>query len=300
MISITAIDIRDLHKSYGSHDVLKGVDLQVEEGEVFGLLGPNGAGKTTLFQTLMGLLSHQTGEIKINGSQIGGKELKKEIGYLPSDISFYSGMTARENLEFFAGLAERDIDSEELLSQVELLDSADRKVGEFSTGMKKRLGIAQSLIKDPDIMIYDEPTTGLDPEGTRNFRRHVKRINREQNKTVIISSHITKEISSMCVRFGVLYRGEIVASGTKEELNEATEGSLEVRVLADDTSRLEEVLEDEGYSYTEDRDRISVQMDKDLRDKLFETLVEEGVGIREFELDEETLESAYLRLTGDK
>lgn len=295
---MSIIELENVHKSYGSHEVLTGIDLSVEEGEVYGLLGPNGVGKTTLFQTILGLLNNEKGSIRVKGSEKRGKEMKRELGYLPSDVSFYSGMTARENLEYFSRLANKKPDVDDLLEQVDLLSSADRKVGDFSTGMKKRLGIAQSLIKDPDIIIYDEPTTGLDPEGKRNFRRHVRKVNKQKNKTVIISSHVTAEIAPMCDRFGVLYQGEIVASGTREELNEATESSVSVSLIVEEREKASEILSESGYSFEEDREKLSVQMDSGKRPELFELLMDNDVKVREFSLDEETLETAYLKLTG--
>jgi ABC-2 type transport system ATP-binding protein len=300
VIQLAIIELEDVEKSYGSHQVLEGVNIEVEEGEIYGILGPNGVGKTTLFQTVMGLLKPDAGTIKIKGSEKKGKKVRRELGYLPSDISFYGDMTARENLRFFSRLAEKEPDIDSLLEQVDLLDSGDRKVGDFSTGMKKRLGIAQSLIKDPEIIIYDEPTTGLDPEGKRNFRRHVEKINREKNKTVIISSHVTAEISPLCDRFGVLYDGEIVASGTREELNQETDSDLRVSLKTDETGKAEEILDDRGYSYERDRERISIMMEKDQRSELFDALMKNQVSVKDFSLEEETLETAYLKLTGDR
>lgn len=295
------IELEGVEKSYGDYEVLKGVTFEVEDGEIYGLLGPNGVGKTTLFQTFIGLLKQDAGQIRINGEEHDrGKEIKSKIGYLPSDISFYENMTARNNLRFFADLANTDPDFEELLELVGLSDEADRNVGEFSTGMKKRLGIAQSLLKNPDIIIYDEPTTGLDPEGKRNFRKHVEKINQERGLTVIISSHITTEISPLCGRFGVLYDGHIVASGTREELNAQTESDLEVCIESEDTDRLEKVLEDLGYEYRLNRGEAVVPVEDDIRSELFHELVENSVNIKSFQLKEETLETAYLKLTGEE
>lgn len=293
------IELEGVEKSYRDHEVLKGVSFTVQEGEIYGLLGPNGVGKTTLFQTFIGLLKQDAGTIRINGEEHDrGKQIKSKIGYLPSDISFYEDMTARHNLRFFADLAGTEPDFDELLELVGLSDDADRNVGEYSTGMKKRLGIAQSLIKDPEIIIYDEPTTGLDPEGKRNFRKHVEKINRERGLTVIISSHITTEISPLCDRFGVLYNGYIVASGTREELNARTESDLEICIEPENVENAEQVLEDMGHKPRVNRNEVVVPVDEDIRAELFQELVDNDVNVKSFQLKEETLETAYLKLTG--
>jgi len=292
------MELEEVQKSYGSHEVLKGINLEVEEGEIYGILGPNGAGKTTLFQTIMGLLKPDGGSIKIDGRDHDqGKEIKREIGYLPSDISFYDDMTARENLEYFSELADKNSDIGELLELVDLVEEADRKVGKFSTGMKKRLGIAQSLIKDPKIAIYDEPTTGLDPEGKNKFRRHVKKINREENMTVIISSHITGEISDLCDRFGILTGGIIEASGTKEELGKEAGTGLHIEVEAGNPEAAVKVLGEMDADYSREDNVFSVKSDTD-RSEVLEKLVENDSDIKSFNMKESTLESTYLELTG--
>jgi ABC-2 type transport system ATP-binding protein len=292
------LELEEVEKSYGSHEVLKGVNLKVEEGEIYGLLGPNGAGKTTLFQTIMGLLKPDSGSIHIDGQEHDqGKDIKREIGYLPSDISFYDDMSARENLKYFADLADKEPDIDSLLELVDLVEDQDRNVGDFSTGMKKRLGIAQSLIKDPKIAIYDEPTTGLDPEGKNKFRRHVEKVNEEKNMTVIISSHITGEISPLCDRFGILTEGKIKVSGTKEELGKEAGTGLHLDIEAHNPDKVEEVLESLDSEYTRSKDSFKVQAEAE-RNHILEELVANQADITKFNISESTLESTYLEITG--
>lgn len=299
---MAAIEMEDVKKSYGDHEVLKGFNLEVREGEIFGLLGPNGVGKTTLFQTVIGLLKQDGGTIKIDGDPHDeGKRIRQKIGYLPSDISFYEGMSARENLEFFSQLADREPDIDELLELVGLENDTERKVGAFSTGMKKRLGIAQSLIKDPKIIIYDEPTTGLDPEGKRKFRKHVEKINKEKNKTVIISSHITTEISPLCDRFGIMKDGEIVACGTKSDLSQMVETDLGIEITVEDVEKTEKIIEESSIGaeleVEPDKDKITVKSDEDIRSDLFSILTENNAEVKSLDLEEKTLETAYMKLT---
>lgn len=292
------IELDAVEKSYGSLAVLKGIDLSVEEGEIFGLLGPNGAGKTTLFQTIIGLLQPDAGEILIDGiPHDRGKDIKRKMSYLSADASFYGHMTARQNLDYFAQLAEMEPDIDELLELAGLQDSADRNVAAFSTGMKKRLGIAQSMIKDPDILIYDEPTTGLDPAGKRQFRQLVERINHEHGKTVVISSHVTTEIDSLCDRFGILNNGVIAACGTKEELSTHTDNVVTIYLEVEQVEKAESVLQGMDVQFQQGRNGIEIDADTDIRSDLFRRLVEQDVAVKTLELHEETLESAYLELT---
>jgi len=295
---MAAIELVGVEKSYGKHKVLKGLDLKVEEGEIYGLLGPNGVGKTTLFQTVIGLLQEDNGEVIIDGEKhSGGKEIRKKIGYLPSDISFYGEMTARENLEYFSKLANKDPDIDELIELVGLKADADRSPADYSTGMKKRLGIAQSLIKDPEIIIYDEPTTGLDPEGKRKFRKHAEKINREKDKTIIISSHITTEIEPLCDRFGIMREGKIVASGTKAELSEQVGTDLGIKIEAENNEKAYKTLNNAGFNVVEEEGEVKVRADEDVRSKLFNVLMANDIEVKQFEIEEATLETAFMELT---
>jgi len=292
------IEIEDLWKSYGSHEVLTGMELSIEDGEIFGVLGPNGVGKTTLFQTILGLLRHDQGTIRI--AEVGedrGKAVRRHIGYLPSDISFYEAKTGRQNLAYFARLADTDPDLDELLELVGLTDAADQPVGEYSSGMKKRLGIAQAMLKDPPIIIFDEPTTGLDPEGKRAFKDLVRQINSDHDKTVVLSSHVTTEIDSLCDRFAILKDGNVVACGTKTELAALTGTDYHVRIESDAIDEAAAVVDELGLEYDQDDQQLTVISEEDVRPELFSALADADVPIRTLELEEQTLETTYLELT---
>jgi ABC-2 type transport system ATP-binding protein len=213
--------------------------MEIQEGEVYGLLGPNGAGKTTLFQTMMGQLNPTSGKVEILGEDAFKDtfEVSKEVAFLPADIRFYENLTARKNLEYLADLVEEDPDIEELLELVNLGDVADKKVSGFSHGMQKRLGIAQTLIKDPEIILFDEPTTGLDPERKEDFKDLVADINEERGITMVISSHILHELEDICDRIGILKDGNIEISGDTEELVEEEEGVSTLEELYLETTR---------------------------------------------------------------
>jgi ABC-2 type transport system ATP-binding protein len=287
---MTVLELRGIEKSYGSLEVLKGVDLELEKGEVYGLLGPNGAGKTTLFRTMMGLLEPDAGEVLVDGERFDfSRRMRMKLGYLPSEVSFYGNLSARENLEFFSGLVDTDPDIDEILELVGLGEHADRSVRGFSTGMKKRLGIGQSLLRDPEVMVYDEPTTGLDPEGKRRFREHVSRINSERGVTVLVSSHITREIEPMCDRFGILKDGRIAVSGTRKQI--AREEQT-VRVEVENPAGLEELFGESLISAGSGEAEIeSTDPDSVLR-----RLLEDGRSVRSVEVKRENLEDVYMRV----
>ena len=300
---MAAIELEGIEKSYGSIEVLKGVTFSVEKGEIYGVLGPNGAGKTTTFRIILGLLRQDSGSIAVDGDKHqNSKDIRRKIAYLPADVNFYEDMTARQNLRYFSDLADTDPDFEELLELAGISEDADRNVSGFSTGMKKRLGIAQSLVKDPEIIIYDEPTTGLDPEGKRKFRKHVEKINREKGKTVLVSSHITSEIEPLCDRFGILHEGVIKASGTHEELSEGSNETTGIKILVKNLRKAEEALgesPDEVEDETKIRDGAVILENPDRREQLLQQLLETEAGIKSVEPRKETLEKAYLRITGD-
>nr|EGQ40489.1 MAG: ABC-type multidrug transport system, ATPase component [Candidatus Nanosalinarum sp. J07AB56] len=279
-----SLELRGIHRSYGDIQVLKGVDLELREGETYGLLGPNGAGKTTLFRCMLGLLTPDSGRVLIDGEEFDfSREKRSQLGYLPSGVSFYGNLTAEENMRFFADLVDSPPDTDELLDQVGLAEDQDRKVKEFSTGMKKRLGIAQSLLRQPDIMVYDEPTTGLDPEGKKRFRRQIRRVTEDEEVTVLVSSHITGEIEPVCDRFGILADGEIQVSGTKQEISR--EERTRIQLSSEPSEPVGAEVED-GY----------VVVDPGETEDVLRRLIDAGAGIESVEPARETLEDVYMRV----
>ena len=193
------------------------LDLKVGRGEVFGLLGPNGSGKSTTIKLLLGLLFPTAGEAKVLGGSPRDVRLKAKIGYLPEDSPFYGHLTAEETLRFCGGLfsipaAELRRRTAELLKRVGLKDVRSKRLGEFSRGMLRRIGLAQALVNDPDLIILDEPTAGLDPLGTRDVKDLLRELKR-RGKTVILSSHLLADVEDVCDRVAVLHLGELQALG---------------------------------------------------------------------------------------
>jgi ABC-2 type transport system ATP-binding protein len=199
-----------------------GVDLEVRQGEVFGLLGPNGSGKSTTIKLILGLLKKTQGKLAVFGKDPSHVSIKKRIGYLPEETYMYRFLDARETLDYYGKLfgldhriRKRRVD--ELLDMVGLGQVAHRKVGEYSKGMARRIGIAQALINDPDLLILDEPTSGLDPLGTRQVKELIEQLGRK-GTTILLSSHLLSDVEDVCDRMVILYGGKIRAEGTAKEL----------------------------------------------------------------------------------
>ena len=221
----TAIATEGLTKRYGDLVAVDDLSLNIGHGEVFGLLGPNGAGKTTTILMLLGLTEPTAGRATVAGLDPRRDPLavKARVGYMPDEVGFYEDLTARQNLRYTAELnriprpaAAGRIDR--VLDDVGLTDAAEQKVGEYSRGMRQRLGLADALVKDPSILILDEPTVNIDPEGVRDLLLMVERLRTEQGVTIVLSSHLLHQVQQVCDRIGIFVKGRLVASGTIDEL----------------------------------------------------------------------------------
>jgi len=234
-----AIRTRGLTKRYGSFTAVDKLDLTVGYGEVFGLLGPNGAGKTTTILMLLGLSEPSAGTARVLGMDPARSPLhvKRRVGYLPDNVGFYGGMTGRQNLRYTARLngvdrqtAEERIDS--LLARVGLEDAADSAVDTYSRGMRQRLGLADVLVKEPSIVILDEPTTAIDPAGVSEVLDLVRSLARD-GAAVLLASHLLHQVQQVCDRVGIFVAGKLVASGPMDSLAEQLgTGPMEIEVSA--------------------------------------------------------------------
>jgi ABC-2 type transport system ATP-binding protein len=215
-----ALAVRGLAKRYGSVHALKGVDLEVGEGELVGLLGPNGAGKSTLVKIAVGLVHPSSGDARIAGAEAGSLAARRALGYLAELFRFPGWYSADEVLELhqrLAGSRGGAAERRRLLELVALADAADRRVDGMSKGMQQRLGVAQSLVGDPRVLILDEPTSALDPVGRRTVRVLLEEL-RGRGVSVLLNSHLLSEIELVCDRVAILLAGELVAAGTPHEL----------------------------------------------------------------------------------
>lgn len=219
------IRLRGLYKRYGSLIAVDHLDLDIKQGEIFGLLGPNGAGKTTTILMMLGLTEPTAGQAVVCGFDATRRPIavKRKVGYLPDSVGFYEDMTALENLSFIAQLngldkAQSDDKALSLLQTVGLKDVVQKKVGTFSRGMKQRLGLADVLIKDPSVIILDEPTLGIDPRGVEEFLELIKHLSVTQKLTVLLSSHHLQQVQRVCDRVGIFVNGELLVAGEIDEL----------------------------------------------------------------------------------
>ena len=234
------IETEGLTKKYETTTAVDHLNLTVSEGEVFGLLGPNGAGKTTTILMLMGLTDRTSGKASVLGYDPARQPLKvkSRVGYLPDQVGFYDELTAFENLVFTAKLNNLSHNEsyeriEKALDRVLLTEVAHHRVQTFSRGMRQRLGVADVLIKNPELIIMDEPTQGLDPEGAREFLDMIRSL-RDEHITILISSHLLHQVQEVCDRVGLFHKGKLVLIGTVEELaHKVLGGAYRIRIEAE-------------------------------------------------------------------
>jgi len=222
------IETNSLTRKYGHLTAVDSLSFRVNEGEIFGFLGPNGAGKTTTLLMLLGLTEPTAGTARVLGFDPVREplQIKRHVGYLPENVGFYDDLTARENLDYVAQLnrlpdgdARRNIET--ALAKVGLSDVGDKPVGQFSRGMRQRLGLAELLIKEPKLVFLDEPTLGLDPDGINKILDLIISLSRDRGITVVLSSHLLDQVQRTCNRIGIMIKGKMVATGSIEELAKA-------------------------------------------------------------------------------
>src|SRR5690625_3884160 len=208
------MELSDLRKKIGSREIIKGLDFEIHKGEVFGFIGPNGAGKTTTIRMMVGLMGITDGDVRILGKSVKSdfKDAIREVGAIVENPEMYPFMTGMQNLKHFArmspGVTKERVS--EVIKLVGLGNAIKTKVGRYSLGMRQRLGIAQALLHDPSVLILDERTTGLYPDGIPEIKKYGRRLADEENVAVIISSHLLSEIELMCDRIGVIKNGELI------------------------------------------------------------------------------------------
>lgn len=312
MIDAAAIQVEQLHKNYSEgifarrrFHALKGVDLTVKRGEVFGLLGPNGAGKTTLIKILLGIVRRSSGSAFLLGDVAGSREARRKIGYLPENLNFASHHTALRALRLYgrlshvseAQIAKR---SKELLELVGLAGREKELVKKYSKGMRQRLGLAQAMLHEPELLILDEPTDGLDPVGRSQIRSLITML-REQGKTVFLNSHILQEVELVCDRVAILAQGEVKGVGTPTELIHQFHGALTTRVrmeISGDSQAIESIsssddtevrpLPDSRFQYVS-----NVESQSDI-DRLVDHFRAQAISIHKLERTRPSLEEVFL------
>jgi ABC-2 type transport system ATP-binding protein len=221
------IELCDLTKIYGTQTAVDHLNLTIPKGEVFALLGPNGAGKTTTILMMLGLTEPTSGSVRVCGinSTVNPVEVKRKVGYMPENVGFYDDLTGLQNLIFTARLNgstgnEAEHKAEQLLIKVGLSDASRKKAGKYSRGMLQRLGLADVLIKNPEVIILDEPTQGIDPTGVKELLELIVRLSKEQGLTVLFCSHNLYQVQKVCDRVGIFVNGKLLAEGNIQKLSE--------------------------------------------------------------------------------
>ncbi|MFW6090938.1 MAG: ABC transporter ATP-binding protein [Actinomycetota bacterium] len=300
-----AIWTHALTKRYGDTVAVDKLDLAVPPGEVFGLLGPNGAGKTTTILMLLGLSEPTGGRVRVVGLDPtrSALDVKRRVGYVPDAVGFYNHLTGRENLHYTAALNGLDTTAGEqrvatLLEEVGLEERADEPVRVYSRGMKQRLGIADALVKNPDVLILDEPTVGLDPRGADHVLDLVTRLASERGVAILLSSHLLAQVQAICHRIGIFFRGKMVVSGSVDDLAAEHGGRMTVELeVAEDDAGLRPVLEGIPDVVQIDRegDRWLVGVQHDIRRELASRLWAANFTVVHLQQRTEELGAIYRR-----
>jgi ABC-2 type transport system ATP-binding protein len=298
---MVAIELDGVEKTYGDVQALRGVDLEVEEGEIFGFLGPNGAGKSTTINIVLDFVRPDAGTVRVLGNDAGEDSVavRERTGVLPEGFDLYDRLTAREHLDFAIDSKEADNDPYPLLERVGLEDAADRKAEGFSTGMRQRLALAMALVGEPDLLILDEPSSGLDPNGARELREIVES-EAADGTTVFFSSHILGQVESVCDRVGIIRGGELVAVDSIEGLRENVGGGatlvVEVDSVPDDaTHRLKSM---DGVSEaTTDGTTVRATCEDDAKMDVVQELEGMGATVSDFSTEEAPLEDLFAAYT---
>ena len=306
------IEVKNVTKKYGSTIAVDNISFEVKDGEVVGFLGPNGAGKSTTMNMITGFIEPTKGQIIVNGNDISKKtrKAKKDIGYMPENVPLYYELTPKEFISYMAELKlvnkkERKQEVEKVIKEMGLEEVKNKLIRNLSRGFKQRVSMAGALVGDPDVIILDEPTVGLDPKQITEIRKLIKELGKKH--TVILSTHILSEASQICEKVIIINKGKIVAIDTPENLEKSTKEINGISVIVEDPKgnmnkikeKIKEIKNIEFIKNHEDGTKqyvITTSEDIDLRKKLFEILPKEEIVIFELKKTETTLEDAFMKL----
>ena len=306
------IEVKNVTKKYGNKIAVDNISFEVKDGEVVGFLGPNGAGKSTTMNMITGFIEPTDGTIMINGNDISkkAKKAKKQIGYMPENVPLYYELTVKEFITYMAELKfvkrpERKAEVDKVIKEAGLENVKNRLIRNLSRGYKQRVSLAGALVGNPDVIILDEPTVGLDPKQITEIRGLIKELGKKH--TVILSTHILSEVSQICEKVVIINKGKIVAIDTPENLEQKTKEKNGISVTVEDPkenmkklkSKIPEIEKIEMIKDNEDGTKqfvITSKTDIDLRKKLFEVLPKEEITIFELKKTETSLEDEFIKL----
>ena len=301
-MSQTILTIKNMSKTYGKAKVVDNFSLEVKKGHICGLIGPNGAGKTTIMKMMAGLTLPDNGEMSLWGDSTNLDKNRKRMSFMIESPIIDPEMTARQNLTYLRyvrGVADKN-KIDEVLEFTGLSDTGKKKAKHFSLGMKQRLGIAMSLLTDPEIMVLDEPVNGLDPEGIVEVRHMLQKLSDERNVTIIISSHLLSELSELCTDYTIINHGKLIVSLSAEELSEQCKSYICIRTdnMEKTTAVLEEKLSLKDYKVFHDEElHIFEKLDKVAL--ISKTITDNGIVITKLCEEHASLEEFYLSKVGD-
>jgi len=297
-----SIQVQDISKNYGAQKALDGVNFEIKKGEITGFLGPNGAGKSTLMKILTTLLKPTSGKATVTGFSVedSSRNVQQNVGYLAENNPLYPDMYVREYLKLMANLSKtpaQRIDT--VIEMTGLTQEISKKIKQLSKGYKQRVGLAAALLHDPEVLILDEPTTGLDPNQLRDIRQLIRAIGKD--KTVLLSTHIMQEVEAMCDRVIIINKGKIVADRNLKELTEATDQLIEVEfdyrveeVALQKMPYVKSIQNTKGFVY-----EITFNTSKDMRPALFDFAHDNGLKTLQLNRKNLTLEQLFHELTSN-
>jgi ABC-2 type transport system ATP-binding protein len=297
---MSAIECDGLTKQFGHVRAVDGLDLRVEAGEIFGFLGPNGAGKSTTINMLLDFVRPTAGSVAVLGldAQADSLAVRRRVGVLPDGYHVYDRLTGRQHVQFAIDSKNADDDPDAILERVGIPEAADRKAGGYSKGMKQRLVLGMALVGRPDLLVLDEPTTGLDPKGAREVR-DIVREERDRGATVFFSSHVLGQVEAVCDRVGILQDGELVAVDTIEGLRAANGAGSRLRIELDRPyeASAETVETVPGVSSVAIDDGLTVACEDSAKHDVLAAIEREGYRITDFATEETSLEDLFVAYT---
>ncbi|MGE6613734.1 MULTISPECIES: ABC transporter ATP-binding protein [unclassified Peribacillus] len=302
-MSESVLKVQSLTKKIGKATIVDNVSFEIKSNEIFGLLGPNGAGKTTIIRMITGLINRTGGTVMINGSDLDNdfEGAMNQLGAIVENPEFYKYMTGRKNILHYARMSSNDISNErieEVIKLVKLDHAIDKKVKTYSLGMRQRLGVAQAILHKPSLLIFDEPTNGLDPQGIREFRDYLK-VLASEGVGILISSHLLSEMQLMCDSFAVIEKGKLIH--TKEHiLDEKTETINEVSFTVSDGKLAKNILQEQFGDITilkYDAKTISVSASREQTANINRSFIENQLDVYEIGITRKSLEDKFFEIT---
>lgn len=293
------LEIKNISKKLGKKQILNDITFEIKEGEIFGFVGPNGAGKTTLIKTILGLYKQDKGQVTIGGYSLE-KDFEKamsKIGAIIENPEMYDYLSGKNNLKIYASISNINDESyiNKIIKTVKLENRINNKVKTYSLGMRQRLGLAQALISKPKLLILDEPTNGLDPLGIKELRELLKKISKEDNIAVLISSHILSEIELICDRIAIIDNGSLVE--IKDLNKKQKEEKLTITLEVKQTNEANDYLNKNGYVSEIENQKLKLELPKEEIPKVNKLLVENNINVYEIKQKEKTLEEEFIEKT---